>query len=67
MEFPSFISQLLQSIGPLRIDDKLEDVFILYTLAPGIMRNYGHDAIQASIEMNNFRIMDNLRQHPFEF
>ena len=67
MEFPSFISQLLQLIDPLRINDEHEDVFILYALALGIMRNYSCDAVQASIEMNNFRIMDNLCQRPPEF
>ncbi|XP_065616622.1 uncharacterized protein LOC136062006 [Quercus suber] len=34
------ISSNEHSIDPLRINDELEDVFILYTPAPGIMRNY---------------------------
>ena len=64
----SFLASFLnQPIGLLRINDELEDVFILYAPAPGIMRNYSQDAVQASIKMNNFRIMENLCQHPSEF
>nr|POE91621.1 hypothetical protein CFP56_18575 [Quercus suber] len=64
----SFLASFLNYLsGLLRINDEIEDVFILYAPAPGIMRNHSHDTVQASIEMNNFKIMDNLREHPPEF
>ena len=64
----SFLASFLnQPIGLLSINDELEDVFILYAPASDIMRNYSHDVVQASIEMNNSRIMDNLRRHPPKF
>ena len=66
MEFPSFISQLLQPIGPLRISDELEYV-LMYAPSPNIMQNYGRGAVQALIEKNYSRIMDNLRLQPPEF
>ena len=66
MEFPSFISQLLQPIGPLRSNDELEYV-LMYAPSPNIMQNYGRGAVQALIEKNYSRIMDNLRLQPPEF
>lgn len=61
MEFPSFLSSLLQSVGPLRITDGPQDLLVLYVPPPNTMQNFGRGAVQAPIALNYERLISNLR------
>nr|AWV67014.1 capsid [Lysoka partiti-like virus]AWV67016.1 capsid [Lysoka partitivirus]AWV67018.1 capsid [Lysoka partitivirus]AWV67020.1 capsid [Lysoka partitivirus] len=61
MEFPTFVSTLLQTIGPLRVTDGAVDVLLIYAPPPNTMQNFGRMTAQQPDEPRYARLLSNLR------
>nr|ARO72611.1 coat protein [Spinach deltapartitivirus 1] len=62
MEFPSFLSQLLESISWLRITDGPTDYLMLFTAAAGTSNNFGRTGVQVPGNSDYENLIDRLRR-----
>lgn len=61
MVFPTLISSLLQSIGPLRISDAAADILVIYAPDFKYMENYGRKETQIPDEESYNQLVEALR------
>lgn len=61
MEFPSYISSLIQTIGPLRIEDAAQNCLVLYATTPATMQTFGRTEAHIPADPCYYRLISNLQ------